>query len=174
MRHATGTLRAMRRVLPVVGFVGSAALLFPSAPGSADQAPGKGYLPGLGDLMNASMQVHHLKLWFAGHADNWPLAAYELKEIRETMDDIADFAPTWHNVPVGQMVKTLDTSLDHLDAAIKAKDPTKFDTAFHELTETCNACHGAAGQPEIVITEPPPQGGGSFANQEFTRGKGPQ
>jgi hypothetical protein len=125
--------------------------------------------------MNASMQVHHhLKLWFAGHADNWPLATYELKEIQETIEDIGTFAPKWHDVPVGDMVKTLDTSLEHLDAAIKAKDAVKFDAAFHELTETCNACHYAADQSAIKITEPPPQGGGSFADQDFTTGKGPQ
>jgi hypothetical protein len=166
-------LSRARAALPAFFIVAIAALL-PSGPGYADAPKPAGYLPGLGDLMNASMQVHHLKLWFAGHADNWPLAGYELKEIRETMEDIQNFAPKWHGVPVGEMVKSLTTSLDELDAAIKAKDPVKFDKAFHELTETCNACHTGAGQPEIVITEPPPQGGGSFADQAFTKGKGPQ
>ena len=163
-----------RWALVVIAFVAGGVSLVASVPASADQAAGKGYLPGLGDLMNASMQVHHLKLWFAGHADNWPLAAYELKEIRETSEDIRTFAPKWQGVPVGEMVGSLDGSLDHLDAAIKAKDPRKFDTAFHELTETCNACHAAASQPEIKIIEPIPQGGGSFADQDFTTGKGPQ
>jgi hypothetical protein len=120
-------LRGAFRALLLLGFVGSGALLVGSAAAHAEQAAGKGYLPGLGDLMNASMQVHHLKLWFAGHADNWPLATYELKEIQETIEDIGTFAPKWHDVPVGEMVKTLDTSLEHLDAAIKAKDAVKFD-----------------------------------------------
>jgi hypothetical protein len=165
-------LRRARTVL-LAFMAANAALLLGSGPGHAEPPKPQGYLPGLGDLMNDSMQVHHLKLWFAGHADNWALAAYELKEIRETMEDIANFSPVWHKVPVGALVKSLDTPLDHLDAAIKAKNAVKFDAAFHELTGTCNACHAAAGQAEIEITEPPPQGGGPFGNQLFTV-KGPQ
>jgi len=174
MRKTNGALQKMRTAMLVLGCVGGAALLVDTMPGRADEAQGKGYIPGLGDLMNASMQVHHLKLWFAGHADNWDLAAYELKEIRETVEDIGSFSPDWQGVPVGEMVKTLGPNLDFLDQAIKAKDPVRFDTAFHELTETCNACHAAAGQAEIKIIEPPPQGGGPFGNQDFTKGSGPQ
>ena len=71
--------------------------------------------------MNTSMQLHHTKLWFAGHADNWALASYELKEIKETIEDIQTFSPVWQGVPVGEMVKSLDANLDALDQAIKAK-----------------------------------------------------
>lgn len=162
--------------LSVLASIGCAAFLvnFTAAPGRADEAQGKGYLPGLGDLMNASMQVHHTKLWFAGHADNWDLAAYELKEINETIGDIQTFSPEWHGVAIGEMVKSLTPNLDNLDQAIKAKDPVKFDTAYHELTASCNACHAAASQPEIKVVDPPPQGGGQFIDQDFTSGGGPQ
>jgi hypothetical protein len=157
----------------VLGIAGPAALLvdFIGPPARADEAKGKGYLPGLGDLMNASMQVHHTKLWFAGHADNWALAAYELKEIKETIEDIESFSPEWQGVPVGEMVKSLDPNLTALDQAIKAKNPVKFDTAYHQLTEGCNTCHAGANHPEIKIIEPIPQGGGTFADQDFTTGE---
>ena len=72
------------------------------------------------------------------------------------------------------MVKSLEPELDALDKAIQAKDPAKFDAAFHSLTEACSACHSAAGQPEIKIVDPAPQGGGPFGNQDFTSGGGPQ
>ena len=74
-----------------------AALLaggFFSGIAQGQQAAPKGYLPGLGDLMNGSMQVHHVKLWFAVQTgQNWPLAAYEVKELHETLDDIQTFFP---------------------------------------------------------------------------------
>ena len=38
------------------------------------------YVPRLGDIMNA-VQSRHMKLWFAGKALNWELAAYELGQI---------------------------------------------------------------------------------------------
>src|ERR1700737_4195705 len=38
------------------------------------------YVPRLGDLMSA-IQLRHMKLWFAGKALNWELAAYELRQL---------------------------------------------------------------------------------------------
>ena len=40
-------------------------------------APNEAYTPGLGDFMG-QIQMRHAKLWFAGKAKNWQLAAYEL------------------------------------------------------------------------------------------------
>ncbi len=170
------TLKRTFAIITLIGVVGAAGTLvnLGTAPGRADEAKGAGYLPGLGDLMNASMQVHHTKLWFAGHADNWDLAAYELKEIKETVEDIRTVSPNWHDIPVGQMVTVLNSSLDALEKAVAAKDPVKFDAAYHELTAACNGCHEAAKQPEIKVIEPPPQGGGPYADQVFTAGSGPQ
>ena len=117
-----------------------------STPGLAQEAKGKGYLPHLADLMNEAMQVHHAKLWFAGHANNWELASYELKKIKETIEEVKETiveiqtaAPQWQRVPVGEMLAILDGALVNLDQAVKTKDAAKFDTAYHELTATCNA-----------------------------------
>src|SRR5262249_47768350 len=49
----------------------------------------KAYLPGLEQFMNMIL-IEHNKLWFAGQARNWPLAAYELGEIKEIMSDVQD------------------------------------------------------------------------------------
>jgi len=162
--NLTGLLRKSAVPLLALGIAAGAALIVIS----------KGYTPGLGDLMNRSMQVQHLKLWYAGHADNWPLAAYELKKIKETVENAQSFSPEWQGRAVGEMVKSLDPELDELDRAIEAQDPAKFDAAFHSLTEACSACHAAAGQPEIKIVDPAPQGGGPFPDQDFTSGRGPQ
>ena len=49
------------------------------------------YKPGLGEFMS-SIQVHHEKLWFAGTAQNWRLADFEIHEMMEAVDDIKTYA----------------------------------------------------------------------------------
>ncbi|PYR25901.1 MAG: hypothetical protein DMF98_10670, partial [Acidobacteria bacterium] len=51
-----------------------------SGAGSADA-----YVPGLGEMMSLQ-QMRHVKLWFAGQAENWDLAAYEVDELGEGFD----------------------------------------------------------------------------------------
>jgi len=120
--------------------------------------------------MNASMQVHHTKLWLAGNDGNWALAAYELKEIKETVEDIQTYSPKWHGIPVAQMVKGLDPSINSLNQGVIAKNSIKFNADFREFTAACNACHVAANQPEIKIMVPLTPDANKFADQDFTAG----
>ncbi len=53
------------------------------------------YIPGLGESMGAT-QMRHLKLWYAGEAENWALADYELDEIEEGFADIVCYHPDEH------------------------------------------------------------------------------
>ncbi len=172
-------MRNMRRLVAAtavlaMAFAGGVAINLNAGPGHADSGQGKGYLPGLGDLMNASMQVHHTKLWLAGRSQNWPLAAYELKELRETVDDVQTFAPAWRGVPIGSMVVTLYPGFNALDGAVKARDAAAFNAAFHQLTAACSACHAAASHPEIRIIVPSPDESSKFVDQDFTPAGGPQ
>ena len=151
-----------------LAFAGGVAINLPAGPGHADSGQGKGYIPGLGDLMNASMQVHHTKLWLAGRSQNWPLAAYELKELRETVEDVQTFAPAWRGVPVGSMVVSLYPGFNALEGSIKARDAAAFSLAYHQLTAACSACHAAAGHAEIRIVVPSPDEGAKYVDQDFT------
>ena len=36
----------------------------------------------------ALQQLRHIKLWFAGRAGNWPLADYEIDELKDGFDDV--------------------------------------------------------------------------------------
>lgn len=45
------------------------------------------YKPGFGDFMS-SVQAHHSKLWFAGNAQNWNLASFEIHELMEAIEGI--------------------------------------------------------------------------------------
>jgi hypothetical protein len=50
-------------------------------------------LPTLGDIMSATQQ-RHIKLWFAGRSGNWPLAAYEIQQIKDSFDKAAISPPS--------------------------------------------------------------------------------
>lgn len=165
-------------LLGLVGIAGSLVNLI-ATPGFAQEVKGKGQLPHLADLMNEAMQVHHTKLWFAGHADNWVLADYEVRKIKETIEeiketivDIQTASAQWQRVPVGEMLTSVDSNLDALVKAIKAKDGTKFDTAYRGLTAACNACHARAGQAQIKIMVPLPEAASMFPDQDFGNGDG--
>ena len=60
------------------------------APKQAGKEVSKAYVPGLEQFMNVIL-IEHNKLWFAAEARNWPLAEYELGEIKEIMGDVQDF-----------------------------------------------------------------------------------
>jgi hypothetical protein len=53
---------------------------------------------------------------------NWPYAAYELNELREAFDDVAEMVPEYRNFSVPEMIgATVKPAFAALDAAVKAK-----------------------------------------------------
>ncbi len=134
---------------------------------AAAQAAPPPYAPGLGDFMTAYVQPHHLKLWYAGRAGNWTLAAYEADELGETFEDVATYQADWENVPVAQLIKTIiDPALESMKAAIAAKNAGRFEQAYKALTSGCDACHAAAKKAFIRIKVP--TGDSSFTDQDFS------
>jgi hypothetical protein len=180
--YMPGTVKKALVFLSLLGPVGIAGLLvnLNSMPVRAQEVTAKGYLP-LAHLMNDAMQVHHIKLWFSGNAKNWALAAYELKKIKDTIEEVKESivdlqksSPEWRRVPIGEILTSVDSNLRSLDEAIKAKDAVRFDSSYSELTGTCNACHVSAGQPQIKIINPILNGGSTFADQDFITDSGRQ
>jgi hypothetical protein len=55
------------------------------------------YVPGLGEIMG-QIAMRHTKLWYAGAAQNWELAAYEIKELEEGFEDAGKFHPTLKHI----------------------------------------------------------------------------
>ena len=113
------------------GLIGGAALLvnFSATPASAQQPRSREFPPHLGDLMNEAMQVHHTKLWLAAHANNWPLAAYQVKKLKDTMEEIKEAivyiqtaSPKWQSVPVGEMLQSIDSHLENLGASREGEE----------------------------------------------------
>ena len=124
------------------------------------------FTPGLGEIMTLT-QMRHAKLWFAGQAGNWPLAAYELDELHEGLQDVATFHPTHKDAPLpipALIDKIMADPLKELEKTIDAHDVTGFTPAFDALTEGCNACHRATNFGFNVVTRP---GANPYSNQTF-------
>jgi hypothetical protein len=139
-----------------------AALAQTPAPSTKD-AP-KSYTPGLEVFMNL-LQTEHAKLWYAGSAGNWALAAYQLGEIKEIMSDVQDLVPTFRSLPLDKMLDAVITKeIAGLEKALDEKSAGKFAAGFTALTQACNACHQATGNGVIMIQRPVGQ---AFPNQDF-------
>ena len=108
-----------------------------------------GYVPPL-NLMMVATQLSHFKLWYAGAVENWPLANYELEQIRLSIDRAKRLYP--NNVEPNMTMMT--PAADEVDNAIKAKDGVKFSKAFSKLTTACNSCHEATGFGFIKMRDP--------------------
>jgi hypothetical protein len=117
-----------------------------------DQKPAnsqEGYAPPLNLLMVAT-QLSHFKLWYAGAVENWPLAKYELTQIRIDIDRAKSVYP--NNVQSNMTMMTPEA--DEVENAITAKDSVRFSKAFSKLTTACNTCHEATGFGFIKMRDP--------------------
>jgi cytochrome c553 len=124
----------------------------------------KTYIPGLEQFMGV-IQNEHMKLGFAGKANNWELAAYQLAEIKELLGDIQDLVPKFKDVSLTDMIDAVIVGpITDLEKAIDAKDARKFVAGYDHLITACNSCHEATGNGFIVIQRPATN---PFANQRF-------
>ena len=115
------------------------------------------YHPELGEQM-LTIQIRHARLWFAGKAQNWTLAAFELQEIKEAFDAVveqnpehaifqpqrlADILPAMTKAPVA----ALRDAIDH-------GNKKEFEQAYDGLSVACTGCHKAAGNDFLIIQRP--------------------
>ena len=141
--------------------IATLAFLLPATAQAEQKEP---YSPGLGEIMTLQ-QMRHLKLWFAGQAGNWPLADYELDELKEGYEDIVKYFPTKDDVPTGPMASAvIEKEVAELNKAIEAKNAKQFAAAFEKLTASCNACHQSSKKQFIVVQRPTAN---PYANQSF-------
>ena len=91
--------------------------------GAAERSTGG---PRLGDIMTL-IQIRHAKLWFAGEARNWELAAFLIEELEEGFEDVAKYHPKSHDVMLGPVVEALKANeIAALEKAVEAKSRTAF------------------------------------------------
>jgi hypothetical protein len=130
----------------------------PSATAGAANEP---YQPAISDIM-ALQQRRHIKLWFAGRAGNWPLADYEVDELKGGFDDVDE------RLGGDTVEKAVGGQIAALEKAIEAKDRAAFTTAFDRLTAGCNSCHHDLDHAFIVIQRPTSL---PYTNQSFAAPK---
>jgi len=158
-------------MLPLIALSGLAVAAAWSARAGAESAYGDAnaqpapFNPQMAALMSMLIQPRHAKLGLAGNAENWPLAAYALKELRQGFAVAARAVPRWKGLPVPELIEAaVDQPIKLIDYAIKLQYRRQFDEAYGRLTEGCNACHATTEHPFIVIKAPDAS---AFPNQEF-------
>jgi hypothetical protein len=115
------------------------------------------YHPELGQQM-LNLQIRHARLWFAGQAGNWLLAAFELQELKEAFDAVVEQNPEHATFQpqrladvlpamTGKAVIDLRNAIDHASKA-------EFEKSFDGLSAACTSCHRAAGNDFLVIERP--------------------
>src|SRR5262245_21663968 len=83
---------------------------------NAEPAP---FNPQMAALMSMLIQPRHAKLGLAGKADNWPLAGYALRELRQGFAVVSKAVPRFKGLPVPDLADAAMTQpLTLLDFAI--------------------------------------------------------
>lgn len=115
------------------------------------------YHPELGEQM-LGIQIRHARLWFAGEAQNWTLAAFELQEIKEAFDAVVEQNPE-HAIFQPQRLADILPAMTKapvlaLRDAIDRGNKAEFEKTFDGLSAACTGCHKAAGNDFLVIERP--------------------
>jgi hypothetical protein len=113
------------------------------------------YLPSISDMMIATIQPRHERLWQAGQDGNWELAGYELKNLKGAFNRLGHAHPTEHDISLPEMIASVtDQPFKELDSAVKSRDSAAFAKAYADLTDACNSCHQALNHGVVAIRVP--------------------
>jgi hypothetical protein len=139
-----------------------AAAQSPFGDPNAEPAP---FNPQMAALMSMLIQPRHMKLGLAGKSENWPLAAYYVKELRQGFAVASRAVPRWKGLPVPELFDAaVSQPLTLIDFAVKLKYSKQFTEAYDQLTAGCNACHATTDHSFVVIKVPDAS---AFPDQEF-------
>jgi len=155
-RHRS-IVAALVAIAAVVTVGVALATMHPASAGPEAPSPPRTtqYLPSISDLMIATIQPRHQRLWQSAQDKNWDFAAYELGNLHGAFRRLGEAHPTEHDISFPEMITSVtDQPFAELDSAIKSKDETGFAKAYADLTAGCNACHQALNHGVVVIREP--------------------
>jgi hypothetical protein len=124
-------------------------------PDAAGPAHAAEYLPSISDLMIATIQPRHERLWRAEQDENWDFAAYETGNLRGAFSRLGNAHPIEHGISFSEMIASVtEQPFKELSSAIRAKDRTAFAKAYSDLTDACNSCHQALNHGIVEIRVP--------------------
>ncbi|MCS6790767.1 MAG: hypothetical protein NZ580_07295 [Bacteroidia bacterium] len=101
----------------------------------------------------ASYERFATKLYQAGHAQNWSLAAFYAEELKETAEQLERLNISEEGIPISRMMETnLIQPVEAVEKAIAQQDKKAFEQSFTQLIMHCNNCHAAVGKPYIQFS----------------------
>ena len=137
----------------VIGHATSLGLA--AGPEATPSPQATGYLPSISDLMIATIQPRHERLWQAEQDGNWAFAAYELGNLHGAFDRLGHAHPIEHDISFPDMIASVtEQPFKELKSAIQSKDATAFTKAYADLTDACNSCHQALNHGVVEIRIP--------------------
>ncbi|WP_435005655.1 hypothetical protein P12x_003474 [Tundrisphaera lichenicola] len=103
----------------------------------------------------ADVGYHFGNLWFAGRAENWPLADFYLSETRSHLRWAVRRIPVrkdsqGREVHLGNILEAFENSqLAQLKGTIDRKDKLGFEAMYRESLTMCYSCHKASDKPYL-------------------------
>ncbi len=101
----------------------------------------------------ADVADHFTNLWFAGSAENWPLADFYLNETRSHLRWAVRRIPVrkdnlGHEVKLETILQAFENGpLEQLRRAVAARNHADFEKSYKETLSGCYACHKASDKP---------------------------
>ena len=111
----------------------------------------------------ADVADHFTNLWFAGTAENWPLAEFYLNETRSHLRWAVRRIPVrkdnlGQDVKLESILQSFENGpLDQLKRTVVAGNRGDFEKSYKETLSGCYACHKASDKPFLrprVPTQP--------------------
>jgi hypothetical protein len=148
-----GAIAMAAAAILVIGFATTRSAA--AGPEAAPSPQATGYLPSISDLMIATIQPRHERLWGAEQDGNLEFAAYELGNLHGAFNRLGHAHPTEHDISFPDMIASVtEQPFKELNSAIQSKDATAFTKAYADLTDACNSCHQAFDHGAVEIAVP--------------------
>jgi HAMP domain-containing protein len=146
------TIAAAAAVAVAIGLAASGSLAAELDAGSPSHTE---YIPSISDLMIATIQPRHERLWRAEQDGDWEFAAYELGNLGGAFKRLGQAHPTEHDIPFPDMIASVtEQPFKELNSAIQSRDGSAFGKAYADLTDACNSCHQALNHGVVQIRVP--------------------
>ena len=160
----------MRRHAPILAILSALALASAGCGGAAPAAAPedakraedlaaevkalKELMPDQAHIM-ADVGYHFTNLWFAGKAENWPLADFYLGETKSHLRWAVRAKPirkdnSGREINLPGILEAFENSqLTQLKQAVDRKDNAAFKAVYKECLTLCFACHKASDKPYL-------------------------
>lgn len=99
------------------------------------------------------VDYHFTNLWFAGQAENWPLADFYWKETLSHLKWALRIIPVrkdnaGREIKLEDILQSIENSpFMKMGDVVKDQDKTRFEPTYRYLVEGCYSCHKAVDKP---------------------------